>query len=270
MKGRLFCPLSALLLVLFGFVETATSQENLCETKKLCFPVVGTAEQPALAIETQGGFYGEGTTDAGVRKKLQGFSEIEKLAVPEYLILKELAITKTGTFDDFLANYHGEDGKKYARGIVSDFAELQKYSKTVKALSFQCKLLHGDLVRIRYQRQYDDGRQMDWSSILKKIEGRYYFVALEEEHIFHGIAEAFWHLRGRGVCKKEALTSLQGISFVAENAQYPLAAYIKPVASKKDDPLITFLNKWIKVCQEGTVDDIVACYSDGLSTTMLR
>ncbi len=261
MRKRIIHQIAVLFIALSYFTAGAAGEMNFCNTKPFCFPVIGTAEQPALAAEVHGGFYGKHTTDGEIRTKLQGLPEKDKLAIPEYLILKELEITKTGTLNEFLSNYHGADSKEYARSLVSDFGELKKHSRKVTQLSFQCKVRYEELVRIRYQRRYEDGTHMQWSSILKKIDGRYYFVNLDPEHIFHDIAQGLWQFRDRGTCTKDSLASLQKVSFVAKDAQYPLAAYIQPISSENGDQLVLFLERWVKACQEGTIEDIVSFYS---------
>jgi len=280
--------------LIFGIVR-GQAQQVACNVQRCVYPVWGSGDDVQLAAGLQVGIYPEGTTMTKVKAELAGVSADARLAIPEALILREFELTRTGDKDAILANYWGEEGRKYAETGFSDMDAARDYNiNKIKDLQFLTKTIFGPLVRIRYRRlaKAPDGFSPPWSSTLRMYNGRFYFVnELPQNHIFPAIAEGFpyWKTEQERQCThlddflKAAFSYGQDkTSLDYQDSQLVVYYKIKQFAEKGGvsqkeimspslrEELTAFIKRVVQVSREGTVEDLLKLWIPHRQESIMR
>ncbi len=165
-------------------------------TREQAYPILGKGADTSLAVGMTISSYPADTTLSGVREKLSGLAEADRLKVPEYLLLRELDLVAEGEKEAIVDLYYGEEGKSFARNERwRDMEYSTSFARDkVDHYLLQTKAHFGPFVRIRYKPVVKEGISIGGVVVMRDIGGTYYFSEeLGRDHIFHSAAEAYPH-----------------------------------------------------------------------------
>jgi hypothetical protein len=182
--------------LLGGFASAQIPTEGMfgVSIREQFYPVLGTGADTSLAVGMTISSYPDDTTLSVVREKLSGLAEVDRLKVPEYLLLRELDLVAKGEKEAIVDLYHGDESKNFARNERwRDMEYSTSFARNkVDHYLLETKAHFGPFVRIRYKPVVKDGVSIGGAVVMREIEGAYLFSEeLGREHLFQKAAEAY-------------------------------------------------------------------------------